>query len=479
VNRVRFRWTPVVVVLALSSCQDTGGAGVVAQSGDHVFSVDDVVALFAAEPRLPNDAEVIEQLAELWVDYTLVALAAREDTLLENIDLSALVEPQVDQLLVDRYLEREAPVDTVLTDAELRQLWDENPPRGPIQARHILFTYPFNATPDQRDSVRSSLTDIRSRIIEGASFDRLARQYSQDPGSAEFGGDLGVFGPGDMVGAFEDAAYALDVGQVSDLVDTPFGVHVIRLDSREDPDFEAGKEGYRQRIVMDRLRTSDSLFLSGIEEQVPVSVAEDAPEINREIAKRYRVRLYRRARARTVASFDGGELTAGEVWNFLQTRTSQFVQQVAAASDYDLEGFLRNLSQAEVLRGRAAAAGIEVSEVQRDSLEALWRDQVVQAADAMGLRLITPEAGETSDQTVDRVVRQVIAEVASGARSAIPLNAATVALREELDGEVMARGVSAVVTRLSNLRGPFPRPGATPPPVADSSATLPDTVAGG
>jgi hypothetical protein len=464
--------------MILSSCQESGGPGIVARAGGQVFTVDDVVNIFAAEPRLPNDPQVIEQLAELWVDYTLVALAAREDTLLENIDLDALVAPQLEQLVVDRYVELEAPVDTVLSDEQLRSLWEDDPPRGQIQARHILLTYPLNATSAQRDSVRTDLVGLRNRIGSGAPFERLAREFSQDQGSAEFGGDLGTFGPGDMVGAFEDAAYALEVGEISDVVETPFGLHLIRLDARESVDFEAGKEGFRRQVVMNRLRTSDSLFLAAIEEEFPVAVSDGSVEITREVARRYRERLSRRAEKRSLVTFAGGDLTAGELWNFLQTRTSQFAQQVAAASDEDLDLFLQNLGQSEVLLAQAASAGMDVSPAQADSVEGIWREQVVQAADAMGLRLLTAEAGETSDQTITRAIRQVIGEVASGARSAIPMNAATVALREELDAAVLAPGVSRASTRLAELRAPLRPPTTVPSPV-DSTSAPADTVEGG
>lgn len=69
--------------------------------------------------------------------------------------------------------------------------------------------------------------EIKSQIVAGARFDQLAVAFSKCP-SKQFGGSLGFFGPGKMVKEFEEAAYATEVGQVSDPVKTPFGYHLIK-----------------------------------------------------------------------------------------------------------------------------------------------------------------------------------------------------------------------------------------------------------
>lgn len=84
--------------------------------------------------------------------------------------------------------------------------------------------------PEYQDAVDEML-QLRSRIMAGESFQELAMQYSDD-GSADGGGYLGTFGPGEMTYAFEEAAFSLEPGEVSQPVATPFGVHLIRLESR-------------------------------------------------------------------------------------------------------------------------------------------------------------------------------------------------------------------------------------------------------
>src|SRR5690606_5861040 len=130
-------------------------------------------------------------------------------------------------------------VDTAATVSAVRSGYEGDASDVRFRASHIMLGYPLQATPAQRDSVRDRLQALRGRIEAGASFADLARQFSQDGGTAAAGGDLGTFGTGEMVRPFEDAVLALEPGEVSDVVETPMGLHLIRLDERERVAFEA------------------------------------------------------------------------------------------------------------------------------------------------------------------------------------------------------------------------------------------------
>lgn len=99
-----------------------------------------------------------------------------------------------------------------------------------ISASHILLMYAGSErsrATRSKEEAQTQIADIASELRGGGDFAALARQHS-DCGSAQAGGDLGNFGRGQMVKGFEDAAFALNVGDTSDVVETPFGYHIIR-----------------------------------------------------------------------------------------------------------------------------------------------------------------------------------------------------------------------------------------------------------
>lgn len=99
-----------------------------------------------------------------------------------------------------------------------------------ISASHILLMYAGSersSATRSKEQARSEIAEIQQQLQDGADFATLARQHS-DCGSARAGGDLGSFGRGQMVKGFEDAAFALEVGGTSGVVETPFGFHLIR-----------------------------------------------------------------------------------------------------------------------------------------------------------------------------------------------------------------------------------------------------------
>jgi parvulin-like peptidyl-prolyl isomerase len=79
-----------------------------------------------------------------------------------------------------------------------------------------------------KDQASSLAQEVLKRAKAGEDFARLAVEYSDEPGAGNRGGSLGRFGKGQMVGPFEEAAFRLGVGEISDVVETPFGFHVIQ-----------------------------------------------------------------------------------------------------------------------------------------------------------------------------------------------------------------------------------------------------------
>ena len=106
-----------------------------------------------------------------------------------------------------------------------------------MKARHILLRLDADADAEAEAAVLQRIAEIQKLLADGADFATLAETYSEDPGSAANGGDLGFFSKGMMVPEFEAAAFALEPGSVSEPVKTQFGYHLIKVDEvREDAD---------------------------------------------------------------------------------------------------------------------------------------------------------------------------------------------------------------------------------------------------
>jgi peptidyl-prolyl cis-trans isomerase D len=117
---------------------------------------------------------------------------------------------------------------------EIKKYYEENAAKyqGDEQRRasHILIGFSANATPAQKQEAKAKAQDILAQVKKNPKqFESLAAQYSQDPGSATKGGDLGSFARGAMVKPFEDAAFSMKVDQISDLVESEFGYHIIKV----------------------------------------------------------------------------------------------------------------------------------------------------------------------------------------------------------------------------------------------------------
>jgi len=138
------------------------------------------------------------------------------------------------RLAVDKLLTAEVEPKAAVTEADIADFYKKNPqffmqPEA-VRASHILLKAD---TPEAKAAAKTKAQDLLTQIKGGADFAALAKQHSND-GSAQAGGDLGFFPRGQMVKPFEDAAFALKAGEVSPIVESEFGYHIIKSSERRD-----------------------------------------------------------------------------------------------------------------------------------------------------------------------------------------------------------------------------------------------------
>jgi peptidyl-prolyl cis-trans isomerase C len=142
-------------------------------------------------------------------------------------------------LEVAKVVEAEVTTKVAVQDAEVNAFYQQNLERfkqgDTVHASHILIGLPPNATPDQKTEAKTKAQAALKQVRGGADFATVARAQSQDSGSAQNGGDLGFFPKGQMTPPFEAAAFTLNPGAVSAVVETQFGYHVIKVHERRPP----------------------------------------------------------------------------------------------------------------------------------------------------------------------------------------------------------------------------------------------------
>ena len=157
----------------------------------------------------------------------------------------------------DKMLAAETAGKISVTPAQLTDFYEKNPAQFQqperVRASHILIGLPEGADTAAKEQARVRAAEVLKEVKAGKDFAGLAKQHSQDPGSAVNGGDLGFFNRGQMVGPFDQVAFTLPPGQTSDLVETNFGFHVIRVTEKQPS----------RTLPLDEIRPKLQEFLEG------------------------------------------------------------------------------------------------------------------------------------------------------------------------------------------------------------------------
>ncbi len=139
-------------------------------------------------------------------------------------------------MIAKQYLDKIRMTAAELSDADVEQYYEANQRRltlpEQVRVRHILITWKPMGKPDDRAYIREQMVPILERARAGEDFAALAREFSDDYATKQAGGDTGLFDRGQMAPSFEAAAFALEPGEISDVVETSFGVHIIKMEER-------------------------------------------------------------------------------------------------------------------------------------------------------------------------------------------------------------------------------------------------------
>jgi foldase protein PrsA len=198
----------------------------------------ELVKQAAEQEGIKGDPEEIDKKVE-----ELRAIFDREDQFRMKLEGDGFTEESfrrhVERMAAAKiYLDRVRADSADVSDVELERFYAENEGRltlpAQVRVRHILLKWKPMGTRDDRAAIREQMQPILDRARSGEDFAALAAEFSEDFSTKSNGGDTGFFGPGAMVPEFEQVAYSLELGEVSDPVNTVFGVHILKLEERQE-----------------------------------------------------------------------------------------------------------------------------------------------------------------------------------------------------------------------------------------------------
>ncbi|MBL4621813.1 MAG: SurA N-terminal domain-containing protein [Immundisolibacteraceae bacterium] len=202
------------------------------------------------------------------LDKLEVSDQAIQDFYNEHIDrfqTPELVRIEYLELVLDDYADRETLDDEALAELYEEQQADFQQPEK-RRASHLLISVVADADDDEVDAALTKVDGLRRQLIEGADFGELAKENSDDLGSAKKAGDLGLFGKDVMDPAFETAAFALPLNQISDPVRSAFGYHLIKVTEIQQQQTQPLAEVSAEISLRHRRQQAESAFFADMDE---------------------------------------------------------------------------------------------------------------------------------------------------------------------------------------------------------------------
>ncbi len=210
--------------------------------------------------RLPDQAQFNDALKKMGVT---------ESSLRDDIKKGLTIQGLIQQNFVDKIK---------ISDKEAQKYYDDNPDafKKPerVKASHILIMVDPGASDADKAEARKKIEAVQADLKKGADFATLAKEKSQCPSSSK-GGDLGYFSKGQMVGPFEDAAFAMEPGEVSDIVETRFGYHIIKVTDKEPGGtvpFDEVKDRIKEYLTREQVQQKVTKYVEKIKAKADVKI---------------------------------------------------------------------------------------------------------------------------------------------------------------------------------------------------------------
>ena len=329
---------------AMSAHVDTA-----AKAGSEELSVDRLAKLLN-EATVPPRKDVAQAIANAWVDYELLGQsAAKGDTIVTDKALDEALWAPISTMKAKKYYEMVSKSWGVEDTAAARKMFEN----GDILAASHILILTKGATPEVKAAVKKKMEALRAQA-NSSNFAALAKANSQDTPSATRGGSLGLFQKGAMVPAFEQALVVLKPGEISPVIETEYGYHIIRR-----PTYEEVKPELLQASKGRSVQQAESTFVAKLQAGGKIDIRSDAATTARVVVADPDAH---RDDNSAIATSTAGKFTAAELARWISTfppmTQSQQRGQLANAPDSVVVMFVKNFITNDLVLHAADSAKI-------------------------------------------------------------------------------------------------------------------------
>jgi hypothetical protein len=431
---------------AMSAHQD-----VVARAGSQELSVERLAELLG-NSRAPLEKEVARRVAQIWVDYQLAgAAAARGDSLNDPEMIDSVMWSAIAGQRAKKFYDVVSASWSANDPAQNEARYNQG---QLLAARHIIFVTPGGPqgglSQARKDSIRLRLERLRPQLT-AANFAQMASQHTQEPGGKERGGSLGVFEKGAMVPEFEKALLAIQPGQISPVIQTSFGYHVIYR-----PRFAEVKNDFEARIGDAALQQAEQDYLTKLETSAEVKYKDNLAATTKAVAADIDGHKDDKT---VVVEFKGGTLTAGELARWIEAFPPQanITSQIQSAPDSIIPTFVKGIVRNELVLKAADSAGVKLDAAELAAIRTTFASQVTRVWTQLGIdpKSLSDSASKADDKQrvaatrVESYMDRLLGEQAPFVDVPKPLEAA---LLERYDSKIIEAGLDRAVERASRIR---------------------------
>jgi hypothetical protein len=372
----------------------TAHAGTAAEAAGRELTAERLAEIMGSAKSVRPTAEAADLVANVWIDYSLLAQAVvRGELPVDSASVAEAVWPEVAEIKGTRWHDTLMARRSALPPTAVDSVYKESDQR---LFQHMLFAARSNAADTLRTAKRKQAQATLDRLRKGAVFGRLASQLSEDPGSRADSGYLPLGPRGRFVASFDSAAWSLEPGQTSGVVETPYGYHILRR-----PGLEEVRQRLGDHLIGQAGMRLDSLYMDSLATASKMDVEGDAPAIMRSAIQDPGKAM---KTGKPLVRFTGGALTTRDYLRWVNALPPQYSARLRTADDSALTQFAQALAQNTLLLRDADAGGIKITPEEWKELSDRFLAQLDTVKADMGLA-----APELTDEGVPQAQREALA----------------------------------------------------------------------